>query len=51
MFEILLVGLGHEALAIGLMVQREAALRPSELLALECQDVSLPRTEQTDRNV
>ena len=42
LFAIYMVGLGAERLAIAMLVQRELGLRPSEILAVESKDVSLP---------
>ena len=41
-FAIFLVAAGVEALAIGLLLQRELGLRPSEMLGLRKNDISFP---------
>ena len=43
---IFMVGAGAERLAIAMLVQRELGLRPSEVLALEAKDISLPEHRQ-----
>ena len=42
LFAIQFVGLGHWRLAVALMIQRELGARPSEVLQLMKEDVSLP---------
>ena len=41
-FAVHFVGLGHARIAVGIMVQRAVALRPSELLGIRKEDISLP---------
>lgn len=49
LFAIYMVGSGAGRLAIAMLVQRDLGLRPSEVLALEARDISLPghRQDQT----
>ena len=45
------VAMGASALAVGMLVQRELGLRPSEMLGLEKEDISMPEHQHQSRTV